>query len=61
MRSEFSRAVIRLLWGQWTALGVSGTVPIPDHVIDLARREALLGLIGQPLAGAAPTGGSGSE
>ena len=39
MRSELADAVLQVVWGQWTALGVSGTVPIPDHAIDL---EALV-------------------
>jgi DNA-binding transcriptional ArsR family regulator len=39
MRSELANAGLRVAWGQWTALGVSGTAPIPDQAIDL---EALV-------------------
>jgi hypothetical protein len=35
MRSELVSAALRVTWQQWTALGVSGTVPPPDHAIDL--------------------------
>lgn len=41
MRNELAVATTRLLWGQWTALGVAGTASIPDHAIDL---EALISL-----------------
>lgn len=41
MRSEFADATARLLWSQWTALGVAGTAALPDHAIDL---EALISL-----------------
>ena len=39
MRSELVSSTLRRAWSQWTALGVSGTVPVPDHAIDL---EALV-------------------
>lgn len=41
MRSGLLAATARLLWKQWTALGVAGTAPLPDHAIDL---EALISL-----------------
>jgi hypothetical protein len=39
MRSELVSSTLHVAWGQWTALGVSGTVTVPDHAIDL---EALV-------------------
>lgn len=39
MRSELVSSTLHVVWGQWTALGVSGTVAVPDHAIDL---EALV-------------------
>src|SRR5882724_4971398 len=39
MRSELASAACRVAWGQWTALGVSGTVVPQEHAIDL---EALI-------------------
>lgn len=39
MRSELVSSTLHVVWGQWTALGVSGTVAVPDHAIDL---EALI-------------------
>ncbi|HEX4418074.1 MAG TPA: winged helix-turn-helix domain-containing protein [Kofleriaceae bacterium] len=41
MRSELASAALRIAWSQWTALGVSGTVALPDHAVDL---EALIAL-----------------
>jgi hypothetical protein len=39
MRSELVSSALHVVWGQWTALGVAGTVAAPDHAIDL---EALV-------------------
>ena len=39
MRSFLMEAAVHLAWQQWTALGVSGTVSVPDHAVDL---EALI-------------------
>ncbi|NVB82943.1 MAG: hypothetical protein HOV81_31485 [Kofleriaceae bacterium] len=39
MRSVLMDASLGLAWQQWTALGVSGTVHVPDHAVDL---EALI-------------------
>ena len=39
MPSDLVNAVLRVVWGQWTALGVAGTAPVPDQAIDL---EALV-------------------
>lgn len=39
MRSELASSTLQVVWGQWTALGVAGTVAAPDHAIDL---EALV-------------------
>jgi hypothetical protein len=39
MRSLLMDTALRLAWQHWTALGVSGTVGVPDHAVDL---EALI-------------------
>jgi len=39
MRSLLVDAALRVAWQQWTALGVPGTVSVPDHAVDL---EALI-------------------
>jgi hypothetical protein len=39
MRSDLASSALHVAWGQWTALGVAGTVAAPDHAIDL---EALV-------------------
>ena len=39
MHTILMDAALRVAWQQWTALGVSGTVELPDHAIDL---EALM-------------------
>lgn len=39
MSDQLQNQAIELAWRQWTALGVSGVAPLPDHAIDL---EALI-------------------
>jgi hypothetical protein len=39
MRSDLARSALDVAWSQWTALGIVGTAPLPDHAIDL---EALI-------------------
>lgn len=39
MSAELQKRAVELAWQHWTALGVAGVAPLPDHAVDL---EALI-------------------